>query len=286
MPQCKVPQLVRPKCCDTGNLQGTLLSPGYPFYYARDLNICYRFRKQHGYCGVRLAADDFDLEPSKDCHKDALIIHNTYRYCGNGLNHRYIYIEFKNHQYEDIRFVTDKYLCGRGFKIFYEQVPCEYTSPYPPSVTTPPPPPIGESCGGIIVSEYFEIHFQNSIDQCVYHINRADQDVCGIQLLFTNFNLLCGIEYLSINNKQYCGDLNGQADFVSFDPINTSVTVVYNRLTATHSPVLTSIVLRGQQIKGDCEPFILEVPAQRRFKVDPELPVMMSTEATAENKTQ
>lgn len=42
MPQCNVPQLITPKCCEIGNLQGILASPGYPFYYARDLNICYR----------------------------------------------------------------------------------------------------------------------------------------------------------------------------------------------------------------------------------------------------
>lgn len=87
-----------------------------------------------------------------------------------------VYLEFKNDQYEDIRFVTDTYFCGRGFKIFYEQVPCEYTTTsYPPVITTPPPPPVGQMCGGVIMSEYFEINFQNTVNQCIYHINKADQ---------------------------------------------------------------------------------------------------------------
>lgn len=36
------------------------------------------------------------------------------------------------------------------------------------------------------------------------------QDVCWLQLSFVNFDLVCGAEYLLINDRQYCGNLNGQ----------------------------------------------------------------------------
>lgn len=87
-PKCKSTSSVianPKKCVELTQIKGYIRSPGYPFYYPGNLNVCYRFTKMPGYCGFRLCMNDFSLQDSLNCQKDYLMFDNKYRYCGTSL---------------------------------------------------------------------------------------------------------------------------------------------------------------------------------------------------------
>lgn len=70
-------------CCVINAEKGYLNTPGFPFYYGRNMNLCYRFQKSDG-CGFKIFVLDFAVEPSYQCQKDAFVMYGR-RYCGYSL---------------------------------------------------------------------------------------------------------------------------------------------------------------------------------------------------------
>lgn len=80
--------------------------------------------------------------------------------------------------HEDIRFVTDKYYCGRGFYALFEQIPCrdnDHTfkpdDEIPTSTKIPSTTP-NATCDRIIQDKYFKIEIDRSFETCSLKIKR------------------------------------------------------------------------------------------------------------------
>ncbi|KRT85002.1 CUB domain-containing protein, partial [Oryctes borbonicus] len=141
MSQCPREKLPK-RCLEISDKVGCLSTPGYPFYYPPNLNLCYRFIKSPGYCAVKLIMLDFLIESSYQCSKDYVLLGDGKRYCGHQLYNTFSVLTFVNGTFEDVSFVTDNSISCRGFKAWFTQIPCTGTTPSPttkPSVTTQDP---------------------------------------------------------------------------------------------------------------------------------------------------
>ncbi|GJQ67211.1 hypothetical protein Trydic_g8118 [Trypoxylus dichotomus] len=127
-PECKSEKSPT-KCLEIRNRSGCLKSPGYPFYYPDNLNLCYRFIKSPGYCSVKLIILDFLIQHSYQCTKDYVLLGNGKRYCGHQLYNTFSILTFANGTFEDFVFVTDDRISCRGFKAWFVQMPCEHPDP-------------------------------------------------------------------------------------------------------------------------------------------------------------
>lgn len=100
MVKCGIAQTVKPNCYDVKQSQGIIISPGYPFYYPSNINLCYRIHKLENYCAVQFNVLDFDIENSQNCNKDYFLLYNKYKYCGNSLKNKlckYLYRDVNNY---------------------------------------------------------------------------------------------------------------------------------------------------------------------------------------------
>ncbi|KAK4879889.1 hypothetical protein RN001_008035 [Aquatica leii] len=265
--QCnKISNPLTLQCTIANFVQGYIQSPQYPYYYPEGLHICFRFERQVGYCGVRLYFHDFDIVRSYDCKKDYLLVANKVRYCGRALYNAGLTFDLRSHA-EEIIFVSKGYTCGRGFKAVYEQIPCNNiefsTSPVYPLSTTPYPsintPPIISNlkCNRNIEDSTFllEVYSYNQ-PKCIFNIFKNNENVCRLSLQLVNFNLLCEYEYLIIENKIYCGELDNNTINIQFNHYQLPIT--YVRASAT--PDLSSLRFRitGLQMTEECD--IINIP--------------------------
>ncbi|KAK9872902.1 hypothetical protein WA026_020255 [Henosepilachna vigintioctopunctata] len=111
--------------------RGFFLSPMYPFFYPGHLNLCYRFLKTPGHCGVKIHFLDFRIGPNEVCSQDYMEIGDKGSFCGTRLWNKMVYLDLEKKGYEDVHFVTTYLRCAQGFKAIFEQIPCQ-------AVTTEP----------------------------------------------------------------------------------------------------------------------------------------------------
>ncbi|XP_056644777.1 tolloid-like protein 1 [Diorhabda sublineata] len=249
-------------CIELNQHRGYFRSPGYPFFYPKILNMCFRFRKQPGYCAIRLYMNDFQLQSSYECQKDYVLLENQHRYCGRSLLRQYITFDLTSKNYEDLRFVTDLFFCGRGFCGSYEQLPCQQpTVPINLTTTTVPPSPTPNviGCDRYISDQSFTLEMNQNKANCIFEIKKFTKSACKVDFHFEKFDLFCGSESLLMNNITLCGHLTDRKISVNFDEYYGIVTVVYrSNLLNKYSDFKFKIT--GQQVTDDC--LIPEPPAQ------------------------
>ncbi|CAG9839143.1 unnamed protein product [Diabrotica balteata] len=258
--------LPKSNCIELDYVRGYLKSPGYPFYYPKLLNTCYRFKKRPGYCGLQVFMADFQLQSSYGCYKDYLLVENQHKYCGKSLCGRYLTFDLTDKTHEDLVFVSDRFFCGRGFYATYEQLPCQTpTTTKVPDVTvvpipTTPPTTSSPICDRYIADRLFIFEVKQDKDRCSFQIRKASQDVCKVNLYFENFDLFCGSESLALDNMMLCGHLTGRRISVNFDDYNELVTILY-RSNLQNKYGDLKFRISGEQISDDC--LIPEPPIQR-----------------------
>ncbi|CAH1989798.1 unnamed protein product [Acanthoscelides obtectus] len=262
-------------CIELDYLRGYFKSPGYPFYYPGNLNVCYRFRVQPGYCAVRIFMNDFQIEDSFRCSKDYFLIPGDYfKYCGVDLFGKTVTLDLTATQYAVIRFVSDSFWCGRGFTGLFEQIACQ--QPYNPInptteiAPTPFPTPIPRekptSCDAVIREKRFSIRVDGRFDMCHFRLFKSSEEVCKFRLFFRYFNTDCQGDTLIINGRNYCGNLTGQTVTVPVNIYNQNdvkdITYKSTRRTS-YSFKEDFIIIDGEQLSDDCSIVEPEVPAQR-----------------------
>lgn len=272
MQKCNTVTTVRPgttpniatqePCKDFNFSKGFFQTPGYPFSYPVNMNLCYRFVKQQGFCKLKLYFVDFHLEDSVECTKDYLSYEN-YRYCGGKLLNSISYFDISNKRHEQIRFITDSMYSGRGFKGIYEQIPCVVQtrppSKWPPTYLPPPPPtpiypittptaPVNHCHRDIQDSDFNIGVYDYGTKHCTFVVHKSTPDVCQLQLVFITFELICGQEYFLINNMQYCGRLSGQT--LLLDYRSEEIVLTYYGGNAQQKQLKLHIA--GKQIRANC----------------------------------
>nr|CAI5847597.1 unnamed protein product [Callosobruchus analis] len=165
---------VEQECVELNYLRGYFRSPGYPFYYPANLNMCYRFTVQPGYCSVRIFMNDFELEDSVRCSKDYFLIPGDFsKYCGVDLFGRTVMLDLSSTQSLDIQFRSDAYWCGRGFSGVYEQIACQqpYNPINPPTeITTTEKPP---SCNAVFRERRFSLLVDSRFNSCHFRVFKS-----------------------------------------------------------------------------------------------------------------
>ncbi|XP_057666761.1 uncharacterized protein LOC130900271 [Diorhabda carinulata] len=216
--------------------------------------MCFRFRKQPGYCAIRLYMNDFQLQSSYECQKDYVLLENQHRYCGRSLLRQYITFDLTSKNYEDLRFVTGLFFCGRGFCGSYEQLPCQQpTVPINLTTTTIPPSPTPNviGCDRYISDQSFTLEMNQNKANCIFEIKKFTKSACKVDFHFEKFDLFCGSESLLMNNITLCGHLTDRKISVNFDEYYGIVTVVYrSNLLNKYSDFKFKIT--GQQVTDDC----------------------------------
>ncbi|KAJ9599303.1 hypothetical protein L9F63_010217, partial [Diploptera punctata] len=162
------------------------------------------------------------------------------------------FLDMSTSQNLDVVFVSDGLYTGRGFRIYYQHLPCNRRVQAVPI------------CGVTTGKQYFTFSKSEYEDQdtCTYNILQNNTNACGIQWTFSMFELLCGQEYLLIGSRQYCGALTGYFGSEEFQ--NGKLAIVY-RSSGSSNKQKGNFVIRGQQIK-DCGTLdVSKVPAQRKI---------------------
>ena len=205
--------------------QGNFTSYGYPLHYRNDLNCTYRVMRvdDSDVCEVELYFHDFDIPISSlpstafqstknnkqnDCHEDYFEV-NDRKYCGSGWKHHSEILSFPSTQRELVfRFVSNEKSNGRGF---WAEVRRKPNTCYGTRLKTQ----ASEMCEERFSALEFEIlspHFPDNYplnSDCTYHIKRANEDVCALELLFfkfdTEFSEGCAYDYLEIDGQKFCG---------------------------------------------------------------------------------
>ncbi|CAG9862824.1 unnamed protein product [Phyllotreta striolata] len=246
-------------CLELDYLKGYFKSPGYPFFYPKNLNVCYRFVKQTGYCGVRILFADFQIENSYGCSKDFVLLDNRSRYCGKGLCKKHVSFDLTYRNFVDVKFVTDQFFCGRGFFGLFEQIPCRIIPTDPPDFPTTTIRPTPVVCDRFVDDKTFVLEVTVDAERCVFQIRRMAKDVCKINLYLEQFDLFCGAESLLVNNMPICGRLTGRKISVSFEENNGLIQLIYQSTLANKYQDFKFRIL-GEQIDDDC--LYPDVPAQ------------------------
>ncbi|KAJ8917428.1 hypothetical protein NQ315_005474 [Exocentrus adspersus] len=256
------------RCVELSFIEGYFKSPGYPWSYPANLNICYRLRKQPGYCAMRIFVQDFQIEDSYNCAKDYLLFSNGARQCGSGLHGASWKIDLRSKDHDDMIFVTDEYYCARGFSGVYQQIACEDEFPVYPVDTATTPIILTTPdyyCDRIIAEKSFSFEVDGDRRICNFRIRKDDKDTCKINFYLEKFDLVCGIESLVIDGTTYCGHLSGKVVKVN---VNTSpVDVVYTSTLENKYDKLRFKII-GEQISNDCL-FVDTPDVQRLLSVEP-----------------
>ncbi|CAH0557161.1 unnamed protein product [Brassicogethes aeneus] len=253
-------------CVDLNYVKGYFKSPGYPLNYPSNVNICYRFRKQTGYCAIKVYVNDFQLEPSQDCNNAYLLWANGHKFCGDSLHNSIGTFDFTTSNHLEASFVSNRrsFYCQRGFYGTYEQVPCQDNNNYYPGITpymhtTPKPyvyptpaPTVKPTlpCDKIYQELNFDVEvYGNSYDRCVIMIKKANPKVCKVNLYLEVFNLQCSTESITINEMVYCGKLSGK--LFTLDLEEGPQELIYRRLL---NPGNSNLIFRikGNQIRNSC----------------------------------
>ncbi|KAF5308809.1 hypothetical protein FQR65_LT06042 [Abscondita terminalis] len=253
------------QCTRADYIRGYIQSPKYPYYYPGGSRVCIRFEPLMGYCGVRLYFSDFDILKSYQCQKDYLLVGGKIKYCGHALQNTGLSLDLRNRS-EEIIFTSVGPTCGRGFKAVYEQIPCnniEFTTiPMYPLNTTPQmttPSTISDVyCDRNIQDERFLLEvYSHNRQQCLFNVFKNNDRVCRLSLKLLEFNILCGLEYLIIDNKRYCGKLEEDTINIQFNRYQLPITYV----RASASSDLSSLRFRitGLQMTEECD-LITSVP--------------------------
>ncbi|CAG2164515.1 unnamed protein product [Oppiella nova] len=214
--------------------QGNFTSYGYPLHYRNNLNCTYRVMRvdESDVCEVDLYFHDLDVsvtsQPSSatqsthskynakqnDCREDYLEV-NDRRYCGTGWRHHSDVIPFPLTQKELVfRFVSNDQTNGRGFWV---EVRRRHNTCYGTRLKTQ----ASEVCEERFTELEFEMkspRFPNNYplnSDCSYHVRRANEDVCGLELLFFKFDVEmsdgCAYDHLEIDGQKFCGILPDSA---------------------------------------------------------------------------
>ncbi|XP_039438365.1 uncharacterized protein LOC120419667 [Culex pipiens pallens] len=104
-------------------LQNEVQSPDYPEVYGEDLHCEYTFKSPF-VCSSRYHFQfvDFELEPSRDCRKDRLVIGDEEVLCGTVIGSK---TYNSSNGILTMKFVTDGWGSGRGFRIVVTRQPCD-----------------------------------------------------------------------------------------------------------------------------------------------------------------
>ncbi|CAG9814250.1 unnamed protein product [Phaedon cochleariae] len=264
----------RSDCVELDYLEGYFRSPGYPYYYPQNLNMCYRFRKQPGYCAIRILMVDFQLENSRSCNKDFVSLDNYYRHCGSNLNRQTLTIDLNNKPHQDMTFVTDTAISCRGFSGVYRQIACQ--SDFPPNpdrcpTTSAPPLP---SCDRIIPEKNFRIEVSGDNQRCSFRIQKYSEEVCKINVYLEIFDLMCAVESLAVDGMMFCGHISGRKVTLNFR-YDEKVKEISYRSSLERRYGNLKFRLTGEQVTDDCsEP---EVPVQRLVQLPQDTAVQPRT---------
>ncbi|XP_057375783.1 cubilin-like [Daphnia carinata] len=195
--------------------EGQFQSVNYPQNYGPNLSCEIRFFPANdSFCVLELYFQDFLLEQSKGCSKDALIIGGN-RYCSSSLIDQRLRISFVSQSSISLQFVTDATGSERGFKFRFRMLPCEGFSTTNSPNTTPP----GVTCDRVfsdrentITSVNYPLPYLKNLD-CIYTIEKWSLIVDELEIYFAAFDLQngtdCVYDYLEIDGRRYCGDQTG-----------------------------------------------------------------------------
>lgn len=78
-------------------------------------------------------------------------------------------MDLTHQSFDELKFMTDNYWCGRGYKIYFQHIPCTFTTPARPPLTSTPPTVIPR-CGEEIRTDQFDIIFDTRISICNFVI--------------------------------------------------------------------------------------------------------------------
>ena len=208
--------------------QGNFTSYGYPLLYRSNLNCTYRVMRiddNSDVCEVELYFHDFDIPDSTlpitafqsskdmdqtDCREDYLEV-NGRKYCGTQWRHRSDLLSFPSNQRELVfRFISNDKTNGRGFWAEIRRRPNTCFGTRLKSQSS-------EACEEKYSAIEFEIlspHFPDNYpinSDCTYHIERANDDVCALELLFFKFDVEssdgCAYDYMEVDGQRFCGTL-------------------------------------------------------------------------------
>ncbi|KAI9553788.1 hypothetical protein GHT06_019052 [Daphnia sinensis] len=207
--------------------EGEFQSVNYPQNYGPNLSCEIRFfPANESFCVLELYFQDFLLEESKGCWKDALIIGGN-RYCSSSLIDQRLRISFVSQSSISLKFVTDATGSDRGFKFRFRMLPCDgFSTTLSPS-TTPP----GVTCDRVfsdrqnaITSVNYPLPYLKNLD-CIYTIEKWSPIVDELEIYFVAFDLQngtdCLYDYLEIDGIRYCGVQTGlrfRVPFLSDNP--------------------------------------------------------------------
>ncbi|XP_046452995.1 cubilin-like [Daphnia pulex] len=207
--------------------QGQFQSTNYPENYGPNLSCELRFVPPNkSFCVLELHFQDFYLEESKGCFKDALIIGGN-RYCGTSLTDQRLRITFVSGSSISLQFVTDSNGSFRGFDGRYRMMACEEFSTTEPPNTTPP----GVTCDRVfselentVTSVNYPLPYLKNLD-CIYTVVKLSPVIEQLLISFIAFDLQnstdCSNDYLEISAERYCGVQTGlvlRVPFVGADP--------------------------------------------------------------------
>lgn len=223
------------------NDQAVFESPGYPSGYPSNSDCSYLFRGSICPTYFNFQFLDFNLVSSHGCTKDRLEIQDQDALCGSISG---IKSYFSENGALEARFISDGETSGRGFKILVTRLPCDIN----PETTTSDPNIAWEITTNTIkpkqipstpqpfccASTYNSKHFfltspgfpysSNQPGECVYHIYRANSNVCRLRIHFLFFwsgeqdpNSGCNRGFLQVDGKFICGCRVGLKLISAFD---------------------------------------------------------------------
>ncbi|XP_022911682.1 uncharacterized protein [Onthophagus taurus] len=251
------------RCIILNSINGSFRSAGYPYWYGNNLNQCYRFIQQPGFCSVKVHMLDFQLQNSYDCYNDYLLFNNKHRSCGNELCNKVFYLPFKQQHY-DLFFITDYCFCNRGFAGTYEQISCNNETTTEVITTESNTEIITTTelelipCGGLITAKNFTLDiFEYQQNMCRFVVRRFSDAICTLGITFNDFNLDCNVRNLIINGTTHCGYKSGEEILLSFTSNNDEIEILYQgNNVGGRNRILSLDVI---QKDFDCSPD-LEVP--------------------------
>ncbi|XP_054153072.1 cubilin-like isoform X2 [Oppia nitens] len=220
-------------------------SPNYPQNYPTVTRCIYTFVKSSYVCQMKIKILDMDIENSKDCHHDYLLIESSgERFCGQFFKPEDKIINYPKYSSElRLIFNSDRQLTGPGFQLRAEQIPNSCTQPVvdkTPGVSTINEVPIDPmvfqrrisrplpdtsinmitpspqicSSSAAYVSTFQSDNYPNAYNpftNCVYKIFRSSRRVCRLEIIFDDFDV--GIE--DVNHKS-CGNGYVEIDNVKY----------------------------------------------------------------------
>ncbi|XP_055945205.1 cubilin-like isoform X1 [Argiope bruennichi] len=188
-----------------------LESPGFPNYYANDLDCQLVIRRYRpSICKMDIRFLDFDVEDSPGCVYDYLQL-DAQRLCGRIPEDNVKTTDFLSFE-KVLRFKTDSINPRPGFFLYVRQLDCGTISP-PPIVPGSP-----SSCDvhvwdvqARVTSPNYPRDYGNDL-RCRYTVHRQGEHICQLKVTFLDFKLQngnpgCYNDYLELDGGwRACGD--------------------------------------------------------------------------------